>query len=234
MNSAPANPATIYVLGKPECPFCWKVRLGLVEAGLGYESLAVDPATPDGREILARHSPRGTVPVMTHGDVTLWESSIMIEYVNDMTGVSSLLPAGPADRARARTTQYYSDTVVGPCLRKVVFEKRGKPEDEWNADRIREGTEGWRGCMAHLEKLLGGRAFFAGDGFTAAECALVPRFGLAERYGVGVTAEFPTLVRWFAAMKARPSYLATVPETFSAPLTGVTAKRPFRGIVPPT
>lgn len=203
----------IRVLGKPECPFCWKVRLGLAETGHEFESLAVDPATPVGREILARHSPQGTVPVMTDGDVTLWESSIMVEYINDLTADDRLLPAEAPERARARTTQKYSDSIVGPSLRKVVFEKRGKPESEWDADRIREGTEGWRGCMAHLESLLDMREFFAGDGYSVAECALVPRFGLAERYGVGVSAEFPNLARWFAAMKARPSYAATVPET---------------------
>lgn len=226
----------IHVLGKPECPFCWKVRLALFEAGLDYESLPVDPATPEGRKIIARHSPQGTVPVMTHGDVVLWESSIMVEYVADLS--NSLRPTNPAERARARTTQYYSDTVVGPALRKVVFEKRGKPESDWNAERIREGAEGWLGCQAHLEKLLDGRAFFAGDGFSAAECALIPRFGLAERYGVGVSSTFPGLTRWFASKKARPSYVATVPETFSEPNVNTpetsTGKRPFRGIMPPT
>ncbi len=232
----------IRVLGKPECPFCWKVRLALHEAGIEYESLPVDPATPEGRKILARHSPQGTVPVMIHGDVALWESKIMVEYINDLDPQSPLLSSDPADRARARTTQYYSDTVVGPSLRKVVFEKRGKPKKEWNQDRIREGTDGWLGCQAHLEGLLDGRPYFADDGFSFAECALIPRFGLAERYGVGVTAKFPGLARWFAAMKARPSYAATVPETFPKSLTDGADKpgdkREVRGaskiMVPPT
>jgi glutathione S-transferase len=229
----------IQILGKPECPFCWKVRLALSEAALPHHSLAVDPATPEGRETLARHSPQGTVPVMIDGPVTLWESSIMVEYAADLKGPGvTLLPGDAVANARARSTQYYSDRIVGPSLRAVVFEKRNKPESEWDAERIREGTDGWVGCQDHLEKLLDGRDFFAGDGFSIAECALIPRFGLAERYGVGVTAKFPGLARWFAAMKARPSYAATIPEIFTMPgapgSQGSDIKRPFKGMVPPT
>jgi glutathione S-transferase len=229
----------IQILGKPECPFCWKVRLALSEAALPHQSSAIDPATPEGREILARHSPQGTVPVMVDGEVTLWESSIMVEYVADLKGPGiELRPGNAGDHARARSTQYYSDRIVGPSLRAVVFEKRNKHENEWNAERIREGTNGWLGCQEHLEKVLDGRDFFAGDGFSIAECALIPRFGLAERYGVGVTTKFPSLVRWFAAMKARPSYASTLPETFPKPgmpdAETTTEKPRFRGMVPPT
>jgi len=226
----------IRILGKPECPHCWKLRLALSEAGIPHHSLAVDPADEQNRETLNRYSPQGTVPVLTDGEVVLWDSSIMIEYVADLGGPGvDLFPGNAAARARARNIQHYSDTIAGPALQSAIYKIRHVPKSERRKDKA---ADGWLGCQAHLEKLLGDRTFFAGDAFSVAECALAPRFGLAERYGVGVTTKFPNLVRWFAALKARPSYGATLPDVFSRPTAKPAKtsgeKRPFRGIMPPT
>ena len=156
-------------------------------------------------------SPQRTTPVLADGDVVLWESSIILDYLDERYGPEVLLGRDPALRARARSVQYYSDRIVGPALREVIFEKRDKPEADWDQARIEKGMAGWRQCMAYLEAWLDGAPFFA-DRFSVAECALLPRFGLAELYGAGVDATFPGLFAWYEASRERPSFRTSHPR----------------------
>ena len=122
---------------KAECPFCWKVRIALAEAGLHYDLVTFAPG--DDRTELKRLSPTGTTPVLVNGDGPIWESSVIVEYINDMTS-NVLLPGTRGDRARARLLHHFSDTQTGKHLREVIFEKRGRPEGDWDLDRIANGA----------------------------------------------------------------------------------------------
>ena len=199
---------------RADCPFCWKVRIALAEHGQPVEivPVALGEKHPD----VVALSPQETVPVLVDGEVTVWDSTVMLEYLEDRdcredgARGAALLPDSAAMRARAREIEHFSDTLIGPSLRDVIFEKRSKPRAEWDAARIGTSAAKWSARQAQLENWLGDAAFFAAR-FSIAECALMPRFGLAEQYGVGVSEDFPRLFRWFAAMRERPSYGATLP-----------------------
>lgn len=193
---------------KEECPFCWKARIALAEAGIDYDLTVLGP--DDDRGTLNRHSPSGSTPFLLDGDLAIWESAVIVEYAADRAP-TALLPADAGARARARLLHSYSDTQVGRSLREVVFEKRSKPEKAWDRERIAAGEDGWRACLDWLDNELNGRRFFAGV-FSVAECALFPRFALADHYGVGVDNRHPALKIWFDALCQRPSCAATLPS----------------------
>lgn len=195
-----------------DCPFCWKARLAFAELGVPYEEIRtkLGEKHPD----VVRLNPHGSVPVLVDGDLVIGESSIILEYLEEISGNNVLLPEDSALRARIRCVEHYSDAIIGKALREVIFEKRSKPRDEWDQDRIDGGTRSWRVCMAELEERLNGQAYFV-EKFSFAECALIARFGLAEAYGVGVDDEFPGLLSWFQSMSARQSYLEAAPREFA-------------------
>ncbi|MFT4564678.1 MAG: glutathione S-transferase [Gammaproteobacteria bacterium] len=198
----------MHLYDKPECPFCWKVKLALAEMNLEWSETVF--STPDRPADFLAINPAGTVPVLTDGSTIVTDSAVALEYLQDQATDQTLLPVSAPARARARTLHLYSTATIGPKLREVIFEKRSKPEVEWDWDRINAATAGWHDCLQYLEPCLGSNDFFA-EQFSFAECALIPRFGLAELYGVGVTAEYPNLFSWFGRMKARASYLRTAP-----------------------
>jgi glutathione S-transferase len=198
----------MHLYDKPECPFCWKVKLALVEMQIDWEETVF--RTPERPDDFLALNPAGTVPVLSDGATVITDSSVILEYLEDKAGTPTLLPQASASRANARALHLYSAAAIGPVLREVVFEKRDKPEAEWDWGRIEAGAIGWIACLQRLEPWLGGNEFFA-EVFSFAECALIPRFGLAELYGVGVTKALPNLFAWFERMKARPSYARTMP-----------------------
>jgi glutathione S-transferase len=201
----------ITLYDKPECPFCWKVRLALAELGLPVERF--DSENPVTRENWRRLTPRQTVPVMQVGNQVIYESAVMLEFLEESVG--GLMPTASRDRIQARQLNQYSDGVIGPALREIIFEKRAGPEEQWNQERIRQGLECFEHALEYLAAQLGNAEFFAGS-YSLPECALSARFGLAQAYGVELPAKFPNLQRWFYRMQSRPSYLATAPARVQA------------------
>lgn len=198
---------------RTDCPFCWKVRLALAELGLGYTS--VDTRLGEKHPDVLRLSPTGSVPVLVDGDMVIWESGVVLDYLDARYGVGSLLPTNPGQQAWVRSLHAYSDKCVGPALRDLVFEKRSKLHDEWDLSVINTSAAAWRDCQAWLESKLA-PDWMGGCLLSAGECALAARCGVAEAYGVPVSTDYPQLYQWFQSVKLRPAWDAAYPKSFPA------------------
>src|SRR5205823_8420249 len=84
-------------------PFSWRVQLILEEKGLPYEPVLLSFAKGEHKspEHLAR-SPHGKVPALEDDGVRLYESSAIVEYLEERYPTPPTLPADPAPRARVR------------------------------------------------------------------------------------------------------------------------------------
>lgn len=196
---------------RSDCPFCWKVRIALAELELDYRSEAI--SLGEKHADVARLSPTGTVPVLVDGEVAIWESAVIMEYLDSRYGSGRLMAGTEADQARIRLLHAYSDKLVGPCLRELVFEKRSKPEREWDAQVIADSEAKWQSCQAYLAGELGDGPFFGND-FSAADCAVAARCGVAAAYGSAVGGEHPGLHDWFERVTSRASWERAYPSSF--------------------
>lgn len=198
---------TIKLYNKPECPFCWKIRLALAELGINAE--IIDSQSPQHIEEWRALTPRKTVPVLVIDDVVIYESNVILEYLSEAYG--RLLPINPIECISSRHVNQYSDGVIGAGLREVIFEKRGKQANEWDLERIKLGTEAFEKSLEYLSIQLAEKEFFSSC-YSLPELALTARFGLAEAYGVKIPTCYENLSNWFQRMKKRPSYQATSPK----------------------
>ncbi|MGH1462086.1 MAG: glutathione S-transferase family protein [Neptuniibacter sp.] len=196
----------ITLFDKPECPFCWKVRIAIAELGLEVET--INYLAPGQEDIWRKLTPNTTVPVLVTPEGTIYESDVIMEYLSDLSG--TLLPVDLPERIKARLLHKYSDTKIGAGLREVIFEKRGKPEGEWDQERIRKGIKLFHQALPFLEDKLTDQPYFTRC-YSLPEAALTARFALAEHYGVEIPSEFPKLKNWFKRMKSRPSFELTSP-----------------------
>jgi glutathione S-transferase len=201
----------ITLYDKPECPFCYRVRAAVGFVGLEFERKDYDE--PAAEREWRSLTPAKTVPVMVEGDLVLTDSAVMLEYLQDRTGM--LLPESPSARARVRTLLHYADNPLGRGSREVVFAKRGQPESDWDAERIAAGTKQFVESLPHLEGLLAGRDSFF-DGYTFADSALSTRLCLSAAYGLEVPADYPRLRAWFTARLAEEWLLAASPPVVLA------------------
>jgi len=205
---ADVNSITLYQ--RPDCPFCWKVRIVAFESQLNFDEIVVqlDKKHPD----VVALNPNATVPVLIDGDLIIYESSQIIEYLLDKFPELPLMPGSAKTRARIRQLHSYSDSKLGRVLFPYIKEKRDSTTHVVS-DQMKESTSrAWLEEQSILAEKLGDREFFAGD-FSVAECALIPRFCLAITHGLPIDERFENLINWYARCVDRPSFEKALPQT---------------------
>lgn len=132
----------------------WSLRPWLLmrQAGIGFEEVLVPlRLTTTSPEIL-KYSPSGLVPVLKHGDLTIWDSLAIAEYLNERHPTARLWPADASVRAEARSVAAemhsgFRELRLG--LPMDFTSNSLKPEiNEQCAADIGRIVEVWRGCRA--------------------------------------------------------------------------------------
>jgi glutathione S-transferase len=101
----------VRIIGSFLSPYVRKVLVALQVKGIAYE---IDPIVPFfGNEEFSRLSPLRRIPVLIDDAVTLCDSTVICEYLEELHPTPALLPIGPVDRARARWLEEYADTRLG-------------------------------------------------------------------------------------------------------------------------
>ena len=197
----------------PLSSYVQKVKIALREKGLAF-SAELPPdfgsAPPDGP--FAATNPRAEVPVLIDGDVTLFDSTVILEYLEDRWPEPALLSHDPAARARARLTEEVCDTqyeAVNWGFGEILWFKRATGD---LAERMRAAAaEQTRVLQGWLEQRLGAADWFGGEGFGWADCAVAPMVNRSVHYVLGPAAGGP-LARWHARLCERPSVVETFAE----------------------
>ena len=167
----------------------------------------------ESQEDVALYSPQATVPVLLDGELAIWDSSVIAEYVADLSQQAKLMGKDPVERARIRLMHLYSDRIAGLGLRDVIFERRSKSIAEQDQQRIDLGIQQWGKTLDWLEVNFEQGPYMVGNEFSVADCALIPRLSLAKAYGLTLDrTRHPKLADWLELMHKRPSYDATKPS----------------------
>lgn len=196
-------------------PAAWKVWLALEHKQLRYELklLSFEKGETRAPEYLAIN-PRGKVPALVDDGHVLWESSAILEYLEDRYPERPLLPPGPVERALVRRialeVDNYFVTAARPLFMIAFGREQGTPESIADART---------NLVAELERFagyLGEREFFAGA-LSLADFAFYPHIRLLLRAesrvpSLGLAAAIPANLRaWHDRIVALPYHDRTLP-----------------------
>lgn len=188
---------------KPECPFCWRVRMALHRCGIETERRDHETWEAEWKSLTAT----GTLPVLCIDGVVMTDSSVMLEYLNDR--FAGLWPTSPVAAAHARSQAIAADRGVGLAVKELVFECRDRSSEEWDSNIVAQARAHWQEAMPELEEALGSEDYFVqGAGIT--DYVVATRFGLGMAYGMPAPASKP-LQSWYKRICRRPEILATAP-----------------------
>jgi glutathione S-transferase len=153
-------------------------------------------------------NPNRKVPVLVDGDLVLWESIAIVNYLAERQP-GALLPETAAGRADALRWQSWTVSRFNAASGVFLFENLvkgffnlGAPD----AARLSATTPELLACLDILEAQLGGRAYLCGDRPTVADFTLYPTFEQAALIGLPGVAERPALSAWTARMAALPGF----------------------------
>ena len=185
-------------------PNCQRVKIVLEEKKLPYETIPVDLRKMEQKnpEFL-KLNPRGKVPVIIDGEIVLYESRIIIEYLEDQYPEPPLMPKAPARRANIRLLIDYALTdLVAPHQK--IREQMVKDEKERDLAVIESVKRELIDMLRRFEHELGDQPYFAGD-FSLLDAAVVPRFLRLEEWNILPDASLPCLGKWLQRIKNRPA-----------------------------
>jgi len=117
-----------------------------------------------------RLNPVGKVPVMTDGDLTLFESGAMVQYLLDRYGDGRLQPStGTPEHAIYLQWSWFAEATFARPLGEIVNHRRAFPESEQHPAAVEEmRARAWL-CVNALEGGLAGRSWLLGDEFSGAD-----------------------------------------------------------------
>lgn len=192
----------------PMSPRARKARIVLAEKGLQYEKVTVDITKGDQKkpEFLAIN-PNGKVPALQDNGTAVYESTIIMEYLNDKYPNPPLLPADPGQRARARVLMHYGDNVYDSALATIVGEVFFKPKGQADQNAIAKAKAGLNACFERLERELGNNDYLLGA-FSLADVCFVTWAPLFAPLQVEVPSQCSKVNAWLNRLKERPSLKA--------------------------
>jgi glutathione S-transferase len=153
------------------CPFAHRVRLALAEKGVVAEPIEIDLKNKPAN--FARISPYGRVPLLLHGEVKLWESAIINEYLDEVFPDPPLMPASLPDRALARIWIKFADERLYSATHSLIFTREEEARRKLAAEML---DSVWFLENEVMAKRPGRGPYVFGDRFTLADIALYPWF----------------------------------------------------------
>jgi glutathione S-transferase len=188
------------------CPFGQKVRIVLAEKGLAYELVPIDLAQGEQRRPdFLRLNPFGRVPVLVDEELTIYDSTVIAEYLEDEYPEPPLLAAIGSSglRARARSWEDFADTSFTPQVGQLMAELT-KPEAERDAGRVQRLQQSVERMLTFLNHELQGQEYLTGQ-FSVADIAFVPRLVVLRDLGVEAGQNRPNVETWLQSLIDRPS-----------------------------
>lgn len=200
------------LLGTDGSPYVRKCRVAFEEKSVAYEYVIAPPSNPTSG--VAAANPLGKIPalVLDNGK-GLYDSCVIVEYVDGLNGAPSLIPQSFADRIEVKRWEALGDGVTDATV--TVFHNRRMPAAEQSGPEAEaKQFKKIRAGLATMEKDLGPRSFCFGDSFTLADIVCGTALGYLDRVlpEFDWRKDYPGLTRHAARLAARPSFSKTLPK----------------------
>ncbi len=190
-------------------PRARKVRIALAAKGLEYKKVPIDITKGEQKtsEYLAIN-PYGKVPALQDNGATVYESTIIMEYLDATYPTPPLLPDDVGQRARARVLMHYADHPYESAVATLTAELLLKPLRGGAADHavLSQAKAALNRCFDHLTNELGNNDFLIGSTLTLADIPYVSWALLFPKLHVDIP--YPKLEAWINRLKGQPSVRA--------------------------
>jgi glutathione S-transferase len=196
----------------PLSSFCMKALVGLYELDVPFTKLIVDLGNEAERAALLKLWPIGKFPVLRDEarDVTVPETTIILEYIDQRYGPGRLVPSDP-DRAReCRLRDRFYDLYVQIPMQKIVGDKL-RPADQRDACGVVQAKAQLETAYAIVDDWMREGPWSIGKEFTMADCAAAPALFYANQV-LPIGDRRTHLAAYLGRLMERPSFARVVGE----------------------
>jgi stringent starvation protein A len=179
-----------------------QVRIVLAEKGVNFEVINVDPDNKP--EDLVDLNPYNTVPTLVDRDLVLFESRIIMEYLDERFPHPPLMPVYPVARARSRLMMHRVEKDWYSLLR-IIEDPKEKAKDQ---DKARKDL---RDSLITLAPVFSDTDYFLSEEFTLVDCCLAPLLWRLDNLGIVIGGRGSTEVKkYMERLFERESFQASL------------------------
>ena len=198
-----ANRRSVMTLfSTPTDAWSHRVRLVLAEKSLNID--VIDVEDENFPEDLLDLNPYNSVPTLVDRDLVLYDSGVIIEYLDERFPHPPLMPVDPVTRAQFRLALY-------------------RIEEDWYslADEIEEGGDrkpvtrarkALRDSILSSVEIFGAKRFFLSDDFSLVDCSIAPILWRLEVFGIDLSLPAKPIQRYMEEIFSRPSFQGSLTE----------------------
>jgi glutathione S-transferase len=200
------------LIGSLTSPYVRKVRIVMAEKRLDYQLELEDVWVSDR---IVQSNPLGKVPCLVmEGGEAVFDSRVIVEYVDTLSPVGKLLPDRGRERAEVRTWEALGDGVLDAAI-------LARLERTWSGRKDGERSSAWidrqmgkiTASLAAMSKGLGDKPFCSGVHFSLSDVAVGCALGYLDfRFPeIDWRGAHPNLAKLYEKLSQRPSFVDTLP-----------------------
>lgn len=202
------------LIGAVASPYVRKVRVVMAEKKLDYQFVQENVWAGDTR--ILDTNPLGKVPCLVmEGDAAMFDSRVIVEYLDTLSPVGRLIPASGRERAEVKTWEALADGALDAAiLARLEATWGGRTDEQRSQDWIERQLDKTRRALRAMSDGLADRPHCSGGHFSLADVAVGCALGWLDfRFPqIDWRADHSNLARLHARLSERPSFSTTLPS----------------------
>ncbi len=203
------------LIGSLSSPYVRKVRIVLAEKKLDYQLELNDVWAAD--STIQKFNPLGKVPCLVMDDgYSLFDSRVIVEYLDTLSPVSRLLPAAGRERIEVKHWEALADGILDACVL-LRLEQTQRTEEQRSPGWIAHQTAKVEAALPLMANMLGEKQFCVGQNnsqYTLADIAVGCALGYLDfRFpAINWRDAHPNLARYYDRLMQRQPFIDTMPR----------------------
>ncbi|MFC3607187.1 glutathione S-transferase N-terminal domain-containing protein [Stutzerimonas tarimensis] len=185
----------------PADQYSHRVRLVMAEKGVEAEIIDVDPSNCP--SALAEVNPYSSLPTLVDRDLALYESMVILEYLEERYPHPPLLPAYPVARANTRLLVHRIGRDWCSLVDRILDARTAEPARAQARKELRES-------LAGVSPVFGEKPFFLSDELSLVDCCLLPILWRLPKLGVELPRAARPLLDYMDRCFAREAFQASL------------------------
>lgn len=188
----------------PTSHYSHRVRIVLAEKGVSADIVDVDPSHPP--QALSEANPYNSLPTLVDRELTLYETRVMMEYLDERFPHPPLLPVYPVARAESRLFMHRIEQDWCSLIESI--------QNSRSDNVVKRSTKELRESILAIAPIFAEKPFFMNDEFTLVDCCIAPILWRLPTLGIDIRAskQSKPLFTYMDALFRRESFLQSLTE----------------------
>ena len=190
------------LFSSPTCFYSHRTRLVLAEKNIRVEVVKVEGA--DLPEDLLDLNPYHSVPTLIDRDLVLYDSRVIIEYLDERFPHPPLMPVDPVTRAQFRLALYR--------IEKDWYSLADQIEAATDAKQAARTRKTLEESIVASSEVFGAKRYFLSDEFSLVDCSIAPILWRLQSYGIEIPAHAQSISNYMNDIFSRRSFQESLTE----------------------